>query len=243
MKRVLVIDDDDFFTGILSVQLEANGYACHCCPDFAGASAWIAAEGPPDIILLDYDLGPGHSSGLDVARQLKRFHKRPLIMLTGNDRVETIVSCLDAGADQYMLKPYILQELLARMRACLRLYESHLQGEAQTVTRGGIRLDTHAGILTIGDRHQPVTDMESAALEVLISHLGKQVDRDLLSQLLYERDYDPANRSLDMLMGRVRKKLAAISGDYVIKTVRGKGFRLSKAATSRAGRARPKPDG
>src|SRR5690606_2155609 len=233
MKRVLVIDDDDFFTQILSVQLAANGYVCHRCRDQAGANAFIAAEGLPDITLLDSALGPRHKSGLDVCRQLKSRHKRPLIMLTGNDRVETIVSCLDAGADQYMLKPYVLQELLARMRAFLRLYDSHLHGAEQSVIREGIRLDTHAGSLTIGDRHQPLTDMESAALEVLLTHFGEQVDRNLLCQLLYERDYDPANRSLDMLIGRVRKKLAAISEEYLIKTVRGKGFRLCRAAATR----------
>ncbi|MCK9563205.1 MAG: response regulator, partial [Bacteroidales bacterium] len=98
MKQVLIIDDDDFFCKILKQQLEEEGYQCNLARNLDIAKAWIRDNRAPDIILLDYDLGPRHEIGTEACRDLKSMYKVPIILLTGNDQVDTIVSCLDAGA-------------------------------------------------------------------------------------------------------------------------------------------------
>lgn len=230
MKQVLVIDDDDFFFDILKLQLEEEGYRCHSAANLDSGRCWIRDHGAPDIILLDYDLGPRQETGIDACRELKSMLKVPIIMLTGNDRVQTIVSCLDAGADQYVLKPYVLPELLARMRACLRLYGDNDSGRAERlVAADGLSLDLSSCTLAIGDSYLVLTDMECAAMALLVRHFGESVHRDELCQLLYDRNFDPGNRALDVLIGRVRRKLTAASSDYKIRSVRGVGYRLCKA--------------
>lgn len=232
MKNALIIDDDHFFHQVIKSQLETHDMQCHACKTFSAAREWIAINGKPDIILLDYDLGPGQKSGLDICRQIKAELQVPLIMVSGDDRIKTIVACLDAGANQYILKPYALEELLARMRAAFRLYEKSPQELSEpALTEGDISLNTQSGDLVVGNREIRLTDMETAAARELLRQFGATVDRDELCQALYGRDYDPANRSLDVLVGRLRKKMASITDNYQIKNVRAKGYRLYKTAT------------
>ncbi|KJS08923.1 MAG: hypothetical protein VR73_03980 [Gammaproteobacteria bacterium BRH_c0] len=227
MKKVLIIDDDHFFHQVIKSQLETQDLKCHTCKTYAAAREWIATQGTPDIILLDYDLGPGQKSGIDICRQIKETMSLPVIMVSGDERLQTIVACLDAGADQYILKPYALEELLARMRAAFRLYDRTVAEPAEPILNAGaISLNTQSGDLTIGDAAVRLTDMEVAVTRLLLQHFGALTDRDELCQTLYGRNFDPANRSLDVLVGRLRKKIASISAGYAIKNVRGKGYRL-----------------
>ncbi|MCK9468000.1 MAG: response regulator transcription factor [Porticoccaceae bacterium] len=233
MKEVLIIDDDDFFCKIIKQQLEEEGYRCHLAKNLDTAKAWIRDNLVPDIILLDYDLGPRHETGIEACRDLKSLYKVPIILLTGNDQVDTVVSCLDAGADQYVLKPYVLAELLARMRASLRLYdpeEGNRSGEV--ITAEGLSLDTSSCTLAINGTPVVLTDMECAAATMLVRHFGENVPRDSLCQLLYDRSFDPSNRALDVLIGRVRRKITTASPEYKVRSVRGVGYRLCKAHTS-----------
>lgn len=231
MKKVLIIDDDHFFHQVIKSQLQTHDLECHTCKTLSAAKDWLDNHGKPDIILLDYDLGPGQKSGIDICRQIKADMSLPLIMVSGDDRIQTIVACLDAGADQYILKPYALEELLARMRAAFRLYDRTEEEQGEPLLgEGTISLNTQSGDLIIGDTQVRLTDMEIAVTRLLLRHFGGMTDRDELCQTLYGRDFDPANRSLDVLVGRLRKKIAAISSDYAIKNVRGKGYRLHRSA-------------
>ena len=232
MKKVLIIDDDHFFHQVVKSQLETHDLQCHASKTFSAAMEWIARSGAPDIILLDYDLGPGQKSGIELCRLIKADMKLPLIMVSGDDRIQTIVACLDAGADQYILKPYALEELLARMRAAFRLYDRITETtDGALLSEGPISLNTHSGDLIIGDAQVKLTDMEIAVTRLLLRHFGEMTDREELCQTLYGRAFDPVNRSLDVLVGRLRKKIATISGDYAIKNVRGKGYRLHRTET------------
>ncbi|HEY8385753.1 MAG TPA: response regulator transcription factor [Porticoccaceae bacterium] len=230
MKHVLIIDDDDFFCKVLKQQLEEEGYRCHLARNLEIAKNWIRDNHAPDIILLDYDLGPRQETGTEACRELKGMLKVPIVLLTGNDQVETIVSCLDAGADQYVLKPYVLAELLARMRASLRLYD-RAEGtqSGEVILAEGLSLDTTSCTLDILGTPVALTDMECAAAAMLVRHFGENVHRDELCQLLYDRSFDPSNRALDVLIGRVRRKITSVSTAYKIRSVRGVGYRLCKA--------------
>jgi DNA-binding response OmpR family regulator len=234
MPLVLIVDDDPMFRRLLRFHLDANRYHCQEAVSALDTLKLFAAGIKPDIVLLDYFLGDGSANGLELCAKIKALSNVPVMMLTANAQTQTIVSCLDAGADQYVVKPYVTEELLARMRTLLRR-ESEVESNSDMTTImqcGELSLDPFSRRLRSSHRVVQLSEKECAMLRELMKVAPKAADRDTLSNVIYERPYDSETRVIDVLVGRVRKKLEEVSKGFVIRPVRGRGYALQPAAAS-----------
>ncbi len=222
----LIVDDDEILLRLLKFQLEKHKFNCFVAATSKEAERLLSTR-HPDIVLLDYDLGPKERTGLELCRSIKSSNSIPIVMITGNENTRTIVSCLDAGADQYIVKPYILSELLARIRSVMRLYPP--RGEQAQLTTFVIRykdlvLDTSVQELRANGRKVALSNKETAVLEQLIANPEQLVSKEHLFSVIYQQEFDPINRTLDVLMGRVRSKLSLLSDNFLLKTIRNNGY-------------------
>ena len=235
-EKILIVDDDQLFCRVLGYQLRARKYRCEHSLSADEALRKVVGEEKPDLILLDYFLGSEDMNGLQLCNKIKALTDIPVIMLTGNDDVRTTISCLDAGADQYIVKPYDLDELTARMRAVLRQRRttSSLAGAGSQVIWKDVELDPVGRALGVGGQEVSLSEKEVAVLQVLMRHGGEIVDRSNLYSVIYGRDFDSMNRAMDVLIGRARRKLESITNDYTIRSARGAGYVLQPS------RARPR---
>jgi len=232
-ELILIVDDDQLFCRVLGYQLRARKYRCEHSLSAEEALRKVTGEARPDLILLDYFLGSEEMNGLQLCNKIKALTDIAVIMLTGNDDVRTTISCLDAGADQYIVKPYDLDELTARMRAVLRQRKtrSSSTGAGSQVIWRDVELDPVGRVLGVGGQEVSLSEKEVAVLQVLMRHGGEIVDRSNLYSVIYGRDFDSMNRAMDVLIGRARRKLESVTGDYTIRSARGAGYVLQPART------------
>ncbi len=212
--RVLVVEDEPDLLSSLMKALREDGYAVDGAPD--GDEGLYKAESYDyDAIVLDIML-PG-VDGWEVLRRLRKTKKIPVLLLTARDTVRDRVRGLDTGADDYLVKPFDLQELLARLRALIRRAARHAEPRLQI---GGVVIDTVAR--TVTRRGQPValTAREYALVEYLALHRGKLVTRTMLYEHLLDENDNTLSNLLDVHVSNVRKK---ISHDF-ITTRRGQGY-------------------
>jgi len=224
--RVLVVDDEPAVRQSLDRTLRFEGYEVDLAADGAQALARIA-ERRPDAVVLDVMMPT--MSGLEACRRLRAGGDvTPVLMLTARDGVGDRVAGLDAGADDYLVKPFALEELLARLRALLR--RSQLAGE-----RGGepavlrwadLTLDATTREVRRGERALELTRTEFALLEALLSRPRQVLTRGLLMQEVWGYDFGPSSNSLDVYVGYLRRKLEAGGEPRVLHTVRGVGYAL-----------------
>lgn len=180
------------------------------------------------MFILDYFLGEKGISGLDVCRKIKARYRAPVVMLTANAQMETIVNCLNAGADQYLVKPYRIEELIARIEAVLRLYPDRT---AITRTREALSFPVNidwAERKLIGRDGSVIrlTEKELSLLELFIAAGDSLLDREKSFAAIYDKEMDPFNRSIDILVSRLRKKLMVVERNSDIMTIRGRGYHL-----------------
>ena len=216
---VLVIDDDDGLCGVMRQVLPYYGMRVDTAQNgFVGLRQ--ALEGGHDLVLLDVRL-PG-LDGFELLRQVRRRSHVPVIILTARGDESDRVTGLDAGADDYLAKPFGIEELLARMRAVLRRTGLASQTRPERLAASGLVLDTGARAVHAGDDAVPVTSTEYDILEYLIRHAGRIVPRDELMIVVCQREASSLDRSLDVHISRLRRKL----GDraQLIRTVRGVGY-------------------
>tara|TARA_R100001039_G_scaffold38997_1_gene43036 strand:+ start:2207 stop:2953 length:747 start_codon:yes stop_codon:yes gene_type:complete len=231
-KKVIVVEDDEMFGRLLNYQLHANGYDAYVCSIATNLFDRIKLDGVPDLFVLDYFLGDETISGLDLCRKVKSYFDRPVIMLTGNDNVETTVSCLNAGAEQYIIKPCDIRELIARIEVTLR---SRTVSKESNIQSFSLFLDDDISfswedeclIHTDGNKVK-LTQKEIALLELILREPNRFVDRRKAFNVLYGYNMDPFNRSIDILIGRIRKKIRILDDRYIIKNLRGKGYLLCR---------------
>jgi two-component system, OmpR family, response regulator len=212
--RVLVVEDEPDLLGSLMKALREDGYAVDGAPD--GEEGLYKAEGCDyDAIVLDVML-PG-IDGWELLRRLRKTRKTPVLMLTARDALRDRVRGLDTGADDYLVKPFELDELLARLRALIRRSASQAQPRLQI---GSVVIDTAAR--TVTRRGQPVTltAREYALLEFLALHRGKLVTRTMLYDHLFDENDSTLSNLLDVHVSNMRKKL----GHDFITTRRGHGY-------------------
>jgi DNA-binding response OmpR family regulator len=225
MEEVLIIDDDVELCEMLTQYL--GRYDFHVSAVHRGDSGLEAARQRSwDMILLDVML-PG-MDGFEVLKNLRSFSNGNVLLLTARgEDVDRIVG-LELGADDYLAKPFNARELLARIRAIRRRAAvPAATEERQTLSVEGLTLDRAARTVTLNGEGLELTDVEFALLEVLMRSPGKVVDRDKLSEEVLGRSFNPFDRSLDMHVSRLRKKLAREgSGEDLVKTVRGAGYQL-----------------
>jgi two-component system, OmpR family, response regulator MprA len=220
--KILVVDDERAVRDSLRRALELQGYQVELAADGAEALALLEANGQPDAILLDI-LMPG-IDGLEVCRRIRRSGNAvPVLMLTARDAVGDRVSGLDAGADDYVVKPFALEELLARVRALLRRASPTGDG---VLRFADIDLDTGTREVRRGGDKIELTRTEFNLLELFLLNPRQVLTRSIIFERVWGYDFGFASNSLDVYIGYLRRKTEAGGKPRVIHTVRGVGYAL-----------------
>src|ERR1700691_4216176 len=213
--RLLVVEDDRYLNRQIVAALENAGYAVDRALD--GEEGWFLGDTEPyDAIVLDIGLPKRDGVAvLEAWRQAGR--TMPVLILTARDRWSDKVLGFDAGADDYVAKPFHMEEVLARLRALLRRAAGHATSE---LVAGPVRLDSRAGRVTVDGAIIKLTSHEYRLLSYLMHHAGRIVSRGEIVDHLYEQDFDRDSNTIEVFVGRLRKKL----GVDVIQTARGLGY-------------------
>jgi DNA-binding response OmpR family regulator len=218
LSRILIAEDEPRLSSFLEKGLRAAGYSTTVCDDGVKA-AGLARDDEFDLLILDIGL-PGQD-GFAVLRAIRtRGEKLPVLILTARDEIVDTVTGLDSGADDYVTKPFVFEELLARVRARLRAPE---QGESGLeLSGGGIRLDVRTRRAEVDGDEVELTAKEFTLLETFLRHPGQVLSREQLLSHVWGYDFDPGSNVVDVYVGYLRRKL----GSERFETVRGMGYRL-----------------
>ncbi|MBK1837475.1 response regulator transcription factor [Azospirillum sp. YIM B02556] len=217
--RVLVVEDTPELARQLRQRLEGEGYAVDAAAD-GEEGRFLGETEPYDTVILD--LGLPKIDGLTVLRSWRRKGVAvPVLILTARDAWNEKVQGIDAGADDYLAKPFSMEELLARVRALIRRAKGHASAE---IACGGVVLDTRSGRVTVDGEPVELTAFEYRVLSYLMHRKGQVVSRTELIEHVYAQDFDRDSNTIEVFVGRLRRKL----GTEVIKTVRGLGYRADE---------------
>ena len=217
--RLLVVEDDPDLKRQLTQALTEAGYAVDAAGD-GEEGHFLGDTEPYDAVVLD--LGLPKRDGISVLEEWRRRKRNmPVLILTARDRWSDKVSGMDAGADDYLTKPFNMEELLARIRALLRRTAGHAKNDIEC---GSLRLDTKMARITYDGTPIKLTSHEYRLIAYLMHHNGRVVSRTELVEHLYDQDFDRDSNTIEVFIGRLRKK---IPGD-MIRTVRGLGYCLSQ---------------
>jgi two-component system response regulator MprA len=223
--KILVVDDERAVRESLRRALELEGYEIELAEDGAEALERLESEPEPDAMVLDV-LMP-RLDGLEVSRTLRRNGSRlPILMLTARTQVEDRVEGLDAGADDYLTKPFALEELLARVRALLRRTSD---GSGETLHFSDLALDPGTREVTRGGERIELTRTEFSLLELFMLNPRQVLTRSLIFERVWGYDFGFASNSLDVYIGYLRRKTEAGGRSRLIHTVRGVGYALREA--------------
>ena len=215
--RILVVEDDVDLNRQLCEALQEAGYVVDTAPD-GEEGHFLGDTEPYDAVVLD--LGLPKLDGLSVLENWRRDGRTmPVLILTARDRWSDKVAGIDAGADDYVAKPFHMEEVLARVRALVRRAAGHASNE---LTCGSVRLDVRAGRVTVDGKSIKLTSHEFRLLSYLLHHQGKVISRTELTEHLYDQDFDRDSNTVEVFVGRLRKKI----GSDMIETIRGLGYRL-----------------
>lgn len=219
--RVLILEDETSLLAQIQEQLQAAGYTVDVSAD-GKEGLFIASEYPLDAAVVDLGL-PG-MSGLDVIRALRQRGKTlPILILTARGRWQDKVAGLEAGADDYLVKPFHMEELLARLKALMRRAGG---GVATELTAGPIALDTASQRVALDGEPIELTAFEYRLLEYLMRRRGRVVSKTELADYLYPHDESRDSNVIEVLVARLRRKLDPDGGVQPIETLRGRGYRL-----------------
>ncbi|HEX9774545.1 MAG TPA: response regulator transcription factor [Actinomycetota bacterium] len=223
--HILVIEDDPALRTALERALKLEGYAVTLAAD-GRRGLESMRDVAPDLIVLD--LGLPDMDGLGISRSLRAAGDRtPILMLTARAAVSERVEGLDAGADDYVVKPFAIDELFARVRALLRRNQPDEHDGA--VSFGGLTLDPRTRIVTRGDRTIELTRTEFSLLELFLRNPGTVLTRDVIFDRVWGYDFGPTSNSLDVYIGYLRRKTEERGEPRLIHTVRGVGYVLRDA--------------
>jgi two-component system copper resistance phosphate regulon response regulator CusR len=219
LSRILIAEDEPRLSSFLVKGLKAAGYTTTVCEDGVRA-ADLARAAEFDLLILDIGL-PGQD-GFAVLRALQaRGERLPVLVLTARDEVEDMVTGLDLGADDYVTKPFVFDELLARVRA--RLRQAGVEASPSFVLEaGGITLDVRTRRAAADESEAELTAKEFSLLETFLRHPGQVLSREQLLSHVWGYDFDPGSNVVDVYVGYLRRKL----GSHRFETVRGMGYRL-----------------
>lgn len=232
--RILVVDDDPRICRLLERTLSREGYRVQVCGNAKEMRRQLQADSPSLIIL---DLMLPDEDGFSIVRELRNHSRIPVIMLTGKTDVVDKVVGLEMGADDYITKPFHERELIARIRSAIRrngyVAESGEDLERSTALFEGWRLDFGAQELTSpGGEIIPLTTNEFRLLSLLLECANRVLSRDRILDEISGRDSSPFDRSVDVMVGKVRKKIEADpKKPRIIKTIRGSGYKLTAQVT------------
>jgi two-component system, OmpR family, response regulator len=221
--RVLVVEDDAALCRQLAEALTAAGYAVDRAGD-GEEGHFLGDTEPYDAVVLD--LGLPRLDGLTILKRWRADGRNfPVLILTARDRWTEKVEGIDAGADDYLAKPFQMEELLARLRALIRRAKGHASAE---LVCGELRLDTRRGTVSLAGRPVALTANEFKVLSYLMHRQGDVVSRSELTEHIYAQDFERDSNTIEVFIGRLRRKL----GGEAIETVRGLGYRLRAPAAA-----------
>jgi DNA-binding response OmpR family regulator len=223
--RLLLVEESAIIARSLAKQLRKHSYAVDVVAD--GESA-IARVGVDEYDVFVLDSGLADLDGIEVCRGLRQLGvQAPVLMLTAHDAVETRIKGLDSGADACLSKPFAVPELIARLHA-LRRRGSRRPVVVERLTVGPLVLDTAARTCYFAGARLALTAREYALLELLARHAGNVVDRPAIARHVWDAFYDPMSNVIDVYVRRLRRTLAHVGGDFLIKTRRELGYVLSQ---------------
>lgn len=218
--RALVIEDDAALRAQVTKILEDEGFAVDVAAD-GEQGLYMAEEYPIDIAIID--LGLPKTSGIEIIRKARKGGRSfPVLILTARDGWQSKVEGLEAGADDYLVKPFHKEELLARTRALLRRSGGWSQA---TLKSGPISLDTTAKSVSVSEKNVDLTSFEYRVLEYLLTHAGKVISKTELTEHLYTEDEERDSNVIEVFIKRLRSKLDPDSTLSPITTLRGQGYR------------------
>jgi two-component system, OmpR family, copper resistance phosphate regulon response regulator CusR len=220
VNRILIAEDEERIASFIEKGLRANGFTTTVASDGHEAFAW-ARSGEFDLMILDLGL-PGRD-GADVLRELREWDRQtPVVILTARDGLMDKVAGLEAGADDYVTKPFRFEELLARVRVRLR---DERAPEPTMLRAAGCALDLRTRRLLVDEKSIELTAREFALAETFFRHAGQVLSREQLLSNVWGYDYDPGSNVVDVYVGYLRKKI----GEDRITTIRGMGYQLQAA--------------
>ena len=220
IESVLVVEDDPDLLAVLPRILSSAGYAVRTASDGEDGLNKVLDDAPALAIL---DVGLPKLSGYELARELRsRGYQFPVLMLTARVTVDDKVSGLDAGADDYLAKPFEYAELLARVKALLR--RSTITAGSSTMRVRDLSVDPVARVVERGGKVIELTQKEYALLEYLVRNAGRIVSRQMISEHVWKHDVDPLTNVVDVYINYLRKKLDEDKHNPLIQTVRGRGY-------------------
>src|SRR5271169_5448448 len=228
--RILAVEDNPELARQIADALRRAGYAVDLAHDGEQAHYLGEAETYNAVVL---DLGLPVVDGITVLERWRRAGRNmPVLILTARDRWSEKVAGFDAGADDYVTKPFQMEEVLARLRALIRRAAGHASAELEC---GPLRLDTRSSRVTLDGASVKLTAQEYRLLAYLLHHRGRVVSRTELTEHLYDQDFDRDSNTIEVFIGRLRKKIGA----ELIQTVRGLGYQLTTPSTRAKGREAP----
>ena len=216
--RILVVEDDPNLNKQVKNALEDNGYSVDIALD-GEEGHFLGDTEPYDAVVLD--LGLPKIDGLTVLENWRKENKKfPVLILTARDGWSEKVNGFDAGADDYVTKPFQMEELLARLRALIRRSAGHATSDIEC---GPLKIDTKLNKVFINGTKLKLTSHEYKIIEYFLHHQDKVISRTELTEHIYDQDFDRDSNTIEVFIGRLRKKI----GNNMIKTERGYGYRLS----------------
>jgi len=219
---ILVVEDAREVLSVLERTLSDSGFTVLTATD-GESGLELALDRRPDLVILD--IGLPRLDGYDVARELRaRAFTNPLLMLTARGTISDKVEGFDAGADDYLAKPFSYDELLARVRALLR--RSAMRTDQAMIRVGDLIIDPFSRDVRRGNREISLTQKEYALLEYLARHAGMPVTREQISQQVWKQDFDPTTNIVDVYINYLRKKVDQDGERSLVHTVRGVGYVL-----------------
>ena len=219
--RILIIEDENEIRQQIAAHLQQQNFMVDQTGD-GEEGLFFATEYPIDVAIVDLGL-PG-MSGIDVIKTLrKNGNTLPILILTARDRWQDKVSGLEAGADDYLVKPFIMEELTARVKALVRRATGQTK---ETISCGPVSLEVSAQRVNLNGQQLEFTAFEYRLLEYLMRHHSEVVSKDTLSDYLYPHDEDRDSNVIEVIIGRVRRKLDPENTLKPIETLRGRGYRF-----------------
>lgn len=221
--RLLVVEDEPKVSGFLVRGLREERYAVDLAEDGEAALA-LAADHDYDLVLLDVNLP--RRDGFSVLSELRATgHECRVLLLTARDAVHDRVRGLDAGADDYLVKPFAFEELLARVRSLLR----RRSAETSVLAAGDLVLDAAARAVRRGGREVNLTAREFALLEFLLRHKGEVLSRQRIGEHVWDRNFDPLSNVIEVTLYHVREKIDRGHPEPLVHTVRGAGYTIRES--------------